>query len=145
MSKKEDNELIQKAHKVVEPWGTKLYLIPRWSITLKLVDLFENSAALCKVYCINPYLKAIIEIRRDWIKQADEAEAVNVLLHELVHIFLSPITDDIEEELGKTAREWQRNNEETICDELVAVLLRMEDEEYTGIVIETGEEKSDGN
>lgn len=112
--------------RILRKWRPLLGIDGRWSIVVKVFDDEEEWPHKGAVAAVNPspgYFQATIHLNATAAEE-DAHSLEHILLHELVHIVLCPITTVARDGLGEDHETTWRNMMEAATEQLTRALLR---------------------
>lgn len=124
MSKIRDTDRAKRVQHVFDFWTVALGLEGSWHVSYGFVDSINNHTSFAEVHQNMPYLKATIMFDRVCLDGSTEQELEAAIVHELMHIMLSPLGQLIKDEFGSGALATDFDNAlETCCDGLAEKLI----------------------
>ena len=100
MSKIRDTDRAKRVQQVFDFWTVALGLEGSWHVSYGFVDSINNHTSFAEVHQNMPYLKATIMFDRVCLDGSTEQELEAAIVHELMHIMLSPLGQLIKDEFG---------------------------------------------
>ncbi len=123
----------------IQPWTERLNLTGMHlhaTLVDKVDEKYEGAAAVCHMN--SPYNSAEIEVLEPWfvdcLEDGDTQEIEFVLVHELCHLVLLPITGIVTEIIPRKLWDEHQRQIEGLCDTLAVQYISLHHGEKRGII-----------